>query len=203
MVTKFPKEKGRGEKVFHLRITETTLKIDSLKAAFWKWLTRADSVVTLLSRFAKLFFEDLTRDFVVEQCRKGKLICFSLFLSSFFSSFPPPSLPPCAHPSSLSISFFFSKKRKKKEKLINKLMKRVLVDPTSVIRWSWRLPVGTCPQLTGVPSWGALPVPLQKLALLFVWPLGHNLCCLASDLFNDLTFGESTHNYVYIKMLIF
>jgi len=34
MVTKFPKEKRRGGKVFYLRITETTLKIDSLKAAF-------------------------------------------------------------------------------------------------------------------------------------------------------------------------
>lgn len=81
MVTKFPKAMGSGQKVFYLRITETTLKIDSLKAAFFAGRRRADSVVALLSLFAELLFLKTSQEVcVAEQCRKGKLVCASLVL---------------------------------------------------------------------------------------------------------------------------
>lgn len=51
-------------------------------------------------------------------------------------------------------------------------MKRVLVNPTAVIRWSWKLPSGT-PTLTycWVPTRGIQPITLQKLASLAVSPV--------------------------------
>jgi len=128
----FQRRRGGGEKVFYLRITETTLKIDSLKAAFWKGLRRVASVVALLSLFAELLFLKTSQEvFVVEQCRKASL--FASFL--FFHPPPPTFFPFFSTLFSFLPSLPLSLSPISKKRTLIYLMKRVLLNSNSEVGW--------------------------------------------------------------------